>query len=130
MATAAPIPFFTDHNVPDSVGAAIVAANHTLTRLRECMSPDSDDKLIAVTCARSGQVLVSHDNDFKEITKRLQLTRFKNSLHRIDLKCSGPVAAGRMRDVLSLIEHEWFHARLLGIPMLVTVGSDWIRVRR
>jgi predicted nuclease of predicted toxin-antitoxin system len=126
----APIPFFTDENVPDSVGWAISDAGHILTRLRECMVPGSKDQLIALTCARAGQVLVSHDNDFTEIARRLHLSKFGKNLHRIDLKCDGPIASRRMRELMSLIEHEWTQARILTIPLLVIVGNEIVKIRR
>ena len=69
------IPFFTDHNVADSVGKVILQHGHALTRLRDVMPRDSKDPLVALACVQSGQVLVSHDNDFRDIARRLQVTQ-------------------------------------------------------
>jgi predicted nuclease of predicted toxin-antitoxin system len=126
----APIPFFTDENVPDSVGWSIQGAGHELTRLREYLVTGSKDELIAISCARAGHVLVSHDNDFKALAERLQLAKLSKTLHRVDMKCYEPEGARRIREAMSLIEHEWMHARVLKVPMLVTIGNDYIRVRR
>ena len=132
MAKPKPIPFFTDHNVPDSVGKAIVGAGHVLQRLRECMPSDTKDPVIAIACARAGQVLVSHDNDFKAIAKRLNLTKsqYLKSLHRIDLRCPEPEGARRILDAMSLIEHEWRRSRKSKEPMVIEIKDALIRVLR
>lgn len=127
----APIPFFTDQNVPDSVGDALLQAGHAVTRLRDVMDTKTPDPIIAVACAQSGHVLVSHDGDFRAIAKRLQITQrqYQRTLHRIQLRCPEPEGAARMRDALSLIEYEW--ARLSGErPMVIEISSVAIRVLR
>lgn len=104
-----PIPFFTDQNVPDSVGQVLIDAGHHLTRLRDVMDIRSPDPVIAVACSRHGQVLVSHDTDFRDISRRLRITQrqYRNSLHRIHLGCPEPRSAQRIKEALSLIEAEW-----------------------
>jgi len=130
MATA-PIPFFTDNNVPDSVGHSIVAAGHELTRLRDVMPHNSEDKTVAAACVLSGLVLVSFDNDFNSIAEKLSVSQAAaRRLHRIDMQCHEPQGATRIREAMSLIEHEWMHAKILGIPLLVQLGNNFIRIRR
>lgn len=126
------IPFFTDHNVPESVGKAIKQCGHDLQRLRDCMPKDTDDPVIAIACARGGQVLVSHDNDFKGIAKRLQITQsaYANRLHRIDLRCFEPDGARRIAEAMTLIEHEWLAFQSLGLPMVIEIKDTLIRVMR
>jgi predicted nuclease of predicted toxin-antitoxin system len=128
----APIPFFTDQNIPDSVGRAITAAGHELQLLRNCMPITAKDPLIAIACARGGQVLVSQDNDFKAIAERLRISqnKYANSLHRLDIRCDAVNAASRVRDMMSLIEHEWMHAHILGRAMVVEIGNEFVRIRR
>jgi len=103
------IPFFTDQNVPDSVGKFILSSGHDLTRLRDVMVTTTADPVIAAACSQSGHVLVSHDKDFRQTAKRLNITQrqYLNSLHRILLACPEPIGASRMTDALSLIESEW-----------------------
>ncbi len=103
------IPFFTDQNVPDSVGEALVDAGHELTWLRDVLDADTVDPIIAVACERSGQVLVTHDTDFRQAAKLLKITQrqYQNSLHRIMLRCPEPDSARRILEGLSLIEAEW-----------------------
>jgi hypothetical protein len=125
------IPFFTDHNVPDSVGAVILAHGHQLTRLRDCMVKDTKDPVIAIACSQGGQVLVSHDNDFKEIAKRLQVSqRQYRGLHRIKLSCFEPESANRIADLMSLVEHEWSAAIATGGQLVMDIRSGTVFIVR
>ena len=127
----APIPFFTDQNVPDSVGQVLLAAGHEVTRLRDVMETSTADPIIAVACAQTGQVLVSHDTDFRHVSKRLRITQrqYRTSLHRIQLRCSEPLSAKRVSDALSLIEAEWL-LRESDRPMVIEINRLSIRTLR
>ena len=127
------IRFFTDNNVPDSVGQAILNAGHNLVRLRDVMLANTPDQVIAVACSRSGHVLVTNDGDFRGIgaAKRLGITNreYRTKLHRIQLRCEPPRAAKRIQEVMSLIEHEW--AILDGSrPLVIELRDDIIRLMR
>ena len=76
--------------------------------------------------------MVTHDNDFKSIAKRFQLTRneYRNKLHRIDLNCFEPDGARRIAEAMSLIEHEWDLVRALDVPMVIEIKDTLIRVMR
>ena len=126
------IQFFTDQNVPDSVGKAIVSAGHLVTKLRDCMAINTVDPIIAMACAQGGHVLVSHDNDFKSIAKRLQVTQnvYAQRLHRIDLRCFEPNGARRIAEVMSLIEHEWRLVTKRKTPMVIEIKDTIIRIMR
>lgn len=132
MRTGPPIPFFTDQNVADSAGNFLREWGHDLTRLRDCLATDTKDPLVALACAEGGHVLVSHDNDFRGVARRLQLTQrgHQNHLHRIDLRCSEPEAEARLRSAIGLIESEWTLALTEGRPMVIEIYSSSIRVHR
>jgi len=125
------ISFFTDHCVPDSVGNALMTAGHDVTRLRDVMDTKSADPVIAVACAQSGHVLVSHDPDFRRIARDLRITQrqYHNSLHRIQLRCPEPRGAERIREALSLIEFEWGLVQP-NRPMVIEITDVAIRVCR
>lgn len=127
------IPFFTDQNVADSAGNALRDAGHQLTRLREVMLTTTVDPVIAVACAKTGHVLVSHDKDFRQVAKRLNITQreHQKSLHRIDLRCGEPIAAARLQDAMALIEAEWAALPEDGSrPMVIEIRKDSIVTRR
>lgn len=95
------------------------------------MSPESSDPVIAVACSRNGQVLISHDNDFRTGAIRLNITQrqYQNSLHRIHLRCDEPKSAKRIQQALPLIEREWIE--LAGDrPMVIEIGNQYIRINR
>ena len=127
----APIPFFTDQNVPDSVGQVLLDAGHKVTRLRDVMETSTADPIIAVACAHSGQALVSHDTDFRHVSKRLRITQrqYRTSLHRIQLRCPEPLSAKRVSEALSLIEAEWL-LRESDRPMVIEITRSSIRTLR
>ncbi len=125
------IRFFTDQNVPDSVGKVLQSAGHDLTRLRDVMDTTTADPIIAVACAQSGHVLVSHDGDFRGVSKRLGITQrqYRTSLHRIHMRCPEPPAPQRIVDALSLIEFEWSLVQPRR-PMAIEISDQAIRVWR
>lgn len=133
---AAVIRFFTDHNVAASVGQAIQERGHHLTQLREAMLIRTKDPIIEIACSHSGQVLVSHDRDFKELKPRLNVndrtpvTRLGFvKLHKIHLECPEYEAAARMKEAFSLIEAEWELITPVR-PMVIQIRSSSILVRR
>jgi predicted nuclease of predicted toxin-antitoxin system len=77
MGKEIPIPFFIDNCVADSVGRILIDAGHDVAFLRECMPTDTKDPVVAVACAENARVLVTHDKDFKEIAKELNVTQKK-----------------------------------------------------
>src|SRR6266699_3215802 len=125
------IPFFTDHNVPESVAEYLLSVKHEVTRLRDVMSPDSSDPVIAVACSRHGQVLISHDNDFRQTAKRLRITQrqYQDSLHRVLLRCDEPKSAKRIQQALTVIEREWIDLEE-GRAMVIEIGNQYIRINR
>jgi predicted nuclease of predicted toxin-antitoxin system len=125
------IPFFTDQNVPDSVGDAIVEAGHVLTRLRDAMDVKTADTIIGIACAENCQVLVSHDKDFRSTSKRLGLTQrqYQKNLHCVHMRCPEPSSAQRIRDAMSIIEFEWSLVQQ-DRPMVIEIHAAAIRICR
>lgn len=126
-----PIPFFTDQNVADSVGKALLDAGHGLIRLRDVMPTDTKDPIIAFACSQGGQVLVTHDSDFRQVAKRLRVTnrQYQERLHRIYLNCLEPLAAARVAEAMSLIESEWLLAST-DRPLSIEIRDKSIRTNR
>lgn len=72
------------------------------------MPTDTSDQVVGIACIVSGRVLITHDHDFRQIAKRLQISqRQYRRLHRIMLKCIEPNDVARLGASLSLIEAEW-----------------------
>lgn len=127
------IPFFTDNDVADSVGEAILQAGHLLTRLRDVMLTDSPDPIVAAACRESGRVLVTHNyRDFRRIVQSVSVTRREiDRLCRVELVCSQVIAARRITEEMQHLEFEW--ARFLKVPdspMRISIGDHSIRLGR
>lgn len=125
------IPFFIDHNVPESVSNFLIGVGHSVIKLRDVMPTETSDPVIAVACSHSGQVLVTHDNDFRQLAKRLNISQrqYQNKLHRIQLRCPEPRSAKRIEEVMSLIEGEWLLVRP-DRPMQIELREGLIRILR
>lgn len=125
------IPFFTDQNVPESACRILIDSGHSVTRLREVMAENSPDPVVAVACSVNSLVLVSHDSDFRSTAKLLKVTKrqFREKLHRVSLRCSEPTDAERLKDAMSIIEHEWGLVRG-DRPMQIEIRQSTILVRR
>jgi len=95
------------------------------------MLTTTPDPIIAVACSSNGHVLVSHDKDFRQVSKRLKITQrqYQKSLHRIILACPEPDDVSRITDALSLIESEWLSIKA-DHPMIIEIKSHSIRIFR
>lgn len=132
MADRQRIKFFTDENVPDSVGRMLTDAGHDMAILRDHLVPGSPDQVVAKFSELLGAVLVSLDRDFDSLAPRIGVgqRRFRR-LSRISIKCDEPRAAERIKTALSLIEHEWQVAQASSDKrMIVEVGTTHIRTIR
>jgi hypothetical protein len=96
------------------------------------MSTDSKDPLVALACTSAGQVLVTHDRDFRDLSKRLNLTKkqYHKKLHRLQLMCDEPLSAQRIAECIKLIESEWGLAKSRKKPLIVELYNHFIRIYR
>ena len=127
------IPFFMDNCVADSVGKLLRNAGHDVAFLRDHLPADTKDPIVAMTCAMNARVLVTHDKDFKEISKKLAISKKSSGqLHRVFFRCSEPNAAARMKEALSVIESEWARTKASGgkLQMVVEITEVAIRIVR
>ena len=127
------IPFFTDEDVPDSVGEAIKRAGHGLTRLRDAMLRGSADPVVAAACRQGGLVLVTHNyRHFRKHSRDLETTqKVLDRLSRVEMECSQIIAAKRIADEMALIELEWERQGGPDQPgMRVSIGDKVVRIAR
>jgi predicted nuclease of predicted toxin-antitoxin system len=95
--------------VPDSVGIALKNAGHEATFLRNSgLAIGSADPIVSVYAIESESILVALDGDMKKLaqSRGIGAGRFR-SLNLLKLSCPEPTAANRIKEALSLIEHEW-----------------------
>lgn len=106
-----PLRFFLDESVSSAVGRVLMESGHEVILLQEAIARGSPDDLVALAAARNEAILVAIDNDMRVKAKRHGVSNSRyRSLNLLQLRCKEPQAADRIRDALSLIEHEWCHA--------------------
>ena len=101
--------FFLDEGVPDSVAVVLRESGHDATVLRESGVPTgSPDQVVATFAEVSESILVALDGDMKRIARGngVNPSRF-GRLNLLKLSCPEPMAVSRLKEAMSLIEHEW-----------------------
>ena len=124
--------FFLDEGVADSVGVFLEGEGHFVIRLRESITTGSKDPLVCVAAEANDAILVAHDADMKGLTKRYGVSngRFKR-LSLIKLSVPEPRAVDRLREAISLIEHEWEISETKAARRLfIDIMRDVIRTMR
>lgn len=110
MRAANPFCLLLDASVPDSVGRAFTENGHTVIYHREVLPEGVPDELVCVTALNNNAVLVAIDSDMKRLAWRYgtspENARFKH-LNLVRLGCNPVLAAKRIEQAISLIEHEW-----------------------
>lgn len=110
MRAANPFRVLLDASVPDSVGAVFAQNGHTVIYHREVLTDGVPDEVVCATALRNEAVLIAIDNDMKRLARRYgtgpENARFKN-LSIIRLGCNPVLAAKRVEQAMTLIEHEW-----------------------
>ena len=122
---------FVDHNVAESAARVFESAGHALRRLRRVLPRDAPDDLVAAMVVAAGEILITHDKDFKQLARRAGVARRHfDRLDLIKLSCAEFDAAKRLTAFMSLIEHEWRYTRAHGMRMFLDIGAVALRVER
>lgn len=124
MASGRAILFLTDNNVPDSVGRYLIERGHDVSRVRDVMSADAKDPVVAEAAMQAGRILVTWDRDFN--AQRFMQPRYA-SLSRIGFSCPEPEGAERLADVIDLLEFSI--RRAAGRPVLIRIARDKFQVK-
>jgi predicted nuclease of predicted toxin-antitoxin system len=119
--------FFLDEGVPDSVGHTLMAEGHHVGFLNKTMARASSDQLVCVIADINNAILVALDGDMKRIAQGYGIgARTFLKLGLLKLSCYEPDGARRVKEAMSLIEHEWNYSagtdgRRIFIEILDTV---------
>jgi len=124
--------FLLDHNVPSSIASVLRENKHDVLLLREIMPIDTVDESIAISCVESGRVLITFDNDFKAISKKLAVTQkyYRKYFHRVLMKCDAPSSANRIAGTISLLEDELKIALHNETSLQITISNTIIVITR
>lgn len=104
-------------------------AGHQVAFLNKTLSRGSSDHLVCTIADINEAILVALDGDMKRIAQGHGIGTSKYlRLGLIKLSCFEPDAAGRVREAMSLIEHEWTaSAGKEGRRIFVEIGNQVIR---
>ena len=100
--------FFLDQGVPNSVGRAFEESGHYVIYGNRVLMPRDPDQKVCVDAQANNCILVAVDRDMRRIAKEngVSQSRFA-ALSFVHLMCNEVAAAQRVREAMSLIEHEW-----------------------
>ena len=99
--------FLLDNNVPNGVAVMLRGLGHDVALVRDLLTQDAPDPLVAAAAERDGRVLVSLDRDFETLDPGRPSgfrARFRR-LSRIWLRCRPARSAERIR--LFIREIKW-----------------------
>lgn len=123
-----------DEGVPDSVGNSCRKRGHTVFLHREVLLGGVKDEVVCEAALRNNAILIALDGDMKEFARKYSVTprsdRF-NKLNIIRLCCNEVMAAKRLEQAFTLIEHEWkFTETITARRLWIDLHKDYIRTHR
>lgn len=123
---------FLDEGVPVSVGNTFEAHGHEVVPLEAAVKRGSPDVMVCAAAQANDAILVAFDHDMKQLARRYGIGsgRFKR-LSLIKFLCPEPMAAKRLEQAMSLIEHEWLvSSEKVARRLFVEVGKQFLRTNR
>lgn len=121
-----------DNNVPSAVSVILRDRGHDVVLVREALTEDAPDPLVATTAMEQSRVLVSHDRDMRRIERAISQAwrdRFPR-LSRVQLCCNEVQSASRLSAFIDLIEFEAQNLEGSETPMLVDIRDRNARFLR
>jgi predicted nuclease of predicted toxin-antitoxin system len=121
-----------DEGVPDAVGRVFEERGHVVTFGNRSLPRGSPDQLVCVAAMNAGAILVAADHDMRTIARAHGLgnERYK-SLNLLKLSCRKPEAAEKVKQAMSLIEHEWqCNEAAVGRRLFMELSASVIRINR
>jgi predicted nuclease of predicted toxin-antitoxin system len=118
-----------DEGVPLEVGRTFERHGHEVIPFEEAVKRGARDELVCAAAEANDALLVAFDNDMRQVARRqgIGAARFKR-LNLLKFTCSEPMAARRLEEAMSLIEHEWaVAAQKTGRRLYVEIGTHVLR---
>lgn len=121
-----------DEGVPIAVGRAFEAHGHEVVPFEEVLKRGSPDTIVCRAAEANDAILIAFDRDMKAIARRFGIAgdRFRR-LSLIHFECPEPMAANRLIEAMSLVEHEWLVSKGKAARRLhISIGTHVIRTYR
>jgi hypothetical protein len=123
-----------DAGVPDSVGAVLTKHSHEVIYYRDVLPEKTADDIVCATALANDAILVAMDGDMKQFPKRFGISQGSSRFDRLSLIrlcCNEVLAAKRLDQAISLIEHEWtFSGAKSSRRLWIEVGAHHLRSNR
>jgi len=116
-----------DECFPKSLGDVFAARGHEVRGVGDGFPSGSPDIAVLAAADRVGAVVVSRDNDWKQLVRRQRLGergQFQRA-HRILINCEYHKARDRVEELIDVIEVEYvvYQRRSLQLIVRITAGS-------
>jgi predicted nuclease of predicted toxin-antitoxin system len=125
---------FLDAGIPDSVGAMLTHHGHEVIYYRDVLPEKTADDIVCATALANEAILVAMDGDMKQFPKRFGISQNSSrfdKLNLIRLCCNEVLAAKRLDQAMSLIEHEWtFSDEKSSRRLWIEIGTHHLRSNR
>jgi predicted nuclease of predicted toxin-antitoxin system len=123
-----------DAGVPDSVADVLKERGHHVILYREVLPEGEPDTVVCATALANDAILVAIDGDMKQLARRfgqsVKSERFKR-LSIIRLCCNEVLAAKRLGQAMTLIEHEWaVSEEKVARRLWIDIGPHFVRSNR
>ncbi|WP_349368005.1 DUF5615 family PIN-like protein [Salinarimonas sp.] len=123
-----------DEGAPALVARPFSERGHTVIRHGDVCSPGARDAVVVAQALLNKAVLIAVDLDMKRFARRFGAPqdggRYKE-LHLISVGCKETMAAKRLEQALSFIEHEWdYVCRKPSRRMWVDIGPHRLTTYR
>ncbi len=118
--------------MPVEVGHIFARHGHIVIPFEDVLNRGARDDLVCVAAEANDAILVAFDNDMKRLASRqgISSTRFKR-LSLLKFACEEPMAAKRLEEAMSLVEHEWnVSERKAARRLFVVIGTQVLRSHR
>jgi predicted nuclease of predicted toxin-antitoxin system len=124
--------FLLDEGVIVSAGNVLETAGHEVIFFNESgIVNGSADPTVCATALLNGAILVAQDGDMKTLARGHGITPAQfNTLSLLRLRCRESDAPRRIKEALTLIQHEWDVAVAGGGRLLITIGDRVVTTHR
>lgn len=120
--------------MPDSVANVLETSGHKAILHRDALAEKTPDDVVCATALANEAILVAIDQDMKRLAQRFGIGRGSTRFARLSLIwlcCNETLAAKRLQQALSFIEHEWnVSEEKTARRLWVDIGPHFLRTNR
>lgn len=130
--TGVSITFFFDENVNRDLAPVLIDAGHKVVYSVDVLAAGTADQIVANVALASSYVLVTHDKDFKKLSRLLtsvDLGSISKGAGKLQLQQIDEISAiQRVQDNLDRIEFEYLRCMRLDNPFFMSISKTVVRM--